>query len=223
MRVMGLDACKGGWIGVVLDDGRFEQATYLPSVLVSYPWIGSIDVHGVDMPIGLPAGDAPRAADLAARASLGRRRSTIFLAPQRAAFRSTTYAQARIGPAGRGLTAQAFALRAKILEIEEWIERGADNVYEVHPELSFLAMRGGPAIQAPKKTWAGAMQRRQLLADVGVELPDDLGREGEKAAVDDVLDAAAVAWSAQRIATGQARSLPDPPEVIDGRQVAIWA
>jgi predicted RNase H-like nuclease len=38
---------------------------------------------------------------------------------------------------------------------------------------------------------------------------------------DDILDAAAVAWSADRIARGQASSLPDPPQVA-AVPIAIW-
>jgi predicted RNase H-like nuclease len=38
-----------------------------------------------------------------------------------------------------------------------------------------------------------------------------------------VLDAAAAAWSADRIATGTAKALPDPPELTTaGRRIAIW-
>jgi predicted RNase H-like nuclease len=40
--------------------------------------------------------------------------------------------------------------------------------------------------------------------------------------LDDVLDAAAVAWTANRIAVGIASTLPDPPEQVGGRRVAIW-
>jgi len=41
--------------------------------------------------------------------------------------------------------------------------------------------------------------------------------------LDDVVDAAVVAWSATRIARGEAQSLPEPPEHdSDGRPVAIW-
>jgi predicted RNase H-like nuclease len=71
------------------------------------------------------------------------------------------------------------------------------------------------------------MTRRALLSTVGLRLPDDLGRAG-RVAVDDLLDAAAVAWSAGRIATGQASCLPDPPQAgppqagPDGRAIAIW-
>jgi predicted RNase H-like nuclease len=40
---------------------------------------------------------------------------------------------------------------------------------------------------------------------------------------DDILDAAAVAWSATRIARGQADSFPRPPQPDDtGQPIAIW-
>ena len=40
---------------------------------------------------------------------------------------------------------------------------------------------------------------------------------------DDLLDAAAAAWTARRVLAGSARPLPDPPEVdSSGRPVAIW-
>ena len=94
-------------------------------------------------------------------------------------------------------------------------------VCEVHPELSFAEM-AGEVLAERKTTWAGAMRRRALLAAHGLTLPDDLGSAGREAKVDDVLDAAAVAWTARRIAGGRARTFPDPPEILDGRTVAVW-
>jgi predicted RNase H-like nuclease len=53
-------------------------------------------------------------------------------------------------------------------------------------------------------------------------LPDAIPGVGGVVA-DDVVDAAAVAWTARRIATGAARTLPEVPEPGDGgRAVAIW-
>ena len=40
--------------------------------------------------------------------------------------------------------------------------------------------------------------------------------------LDDVVDAAAAARSANRIALGTSSSLPDPPEMVDGPRVEIW-
>jgi len=49
------------------------------------------------------------------------------------------------------------------------------------------------------------------------------GEVGAEVAVDDILDAAVAAWTARRVARGQALSMPDPPEIFsDGLLCAIW-
>jgi predicted RNase H-like nuclease len=119
------------------------------------------------------------------------------------------------------VSAQAWSLAVKMLDVEPAWVAAPDRVFEVHPELSFAAMRGAPLEQA-KRTWAGMRARVELLATVGIVLPDDLGAAG-RAGVDDVLDAAAVAWSAARLARGAAACVPDPPaRDAAGRPVAIW-
>jgi predicted RNase H-like nuclease len=93
-------------------------------------------------------------------------------------------------------------------------------MFEVHPEVSFREMAGAP-LEHAKRSWNGQMERRRLLAGGGIELPDDLGSLGP-VPPDDVLDAAAAAWSANRIADGVARAFPNPPQRIGDRDVAIW-
>jgi predicted RNase H-like nuclease len=75
-----------------------------------------------------------------------------------------------------------------------------------------------------KKTWGGAHVRRQRLIDAGIIVPDDLG-EVDQVGIDDILDAGIAAWSARRIAGGQARSFPAEASQRDasGRMIAIWA
>jgi predicted RNase H-like nuclease len=93
---------------------------------------------------------------------------------------------------------------------------------EAHPELSFAAMAGAP-LRDSKSTWAGAVRRRQLLMAQGIDLDGDLGLSGLRVGVDDVLDAAAVAWTARRVADGGARRLPAETERFsDGVDCAIW-
>lgn len=66
------------------------------------------------------------------------------------------------------------------------------------------------------------MERRHLLQEDGIHLPDRLTEAGA-VPVDDLLDAAVGAWSAVRFSRNEAQSIPAPPEVDDrGRQVAIW-
>jgi predicted RNase H-like nuclease len=114
------------------------------------------------------------------------------------------------------LSAQSFALGKKILEVEARLN---ERVFEVHPEVSFAAL-AGQHLRYSKRSWNGQMERRELLAAAGLELPDEL--DGGEAAADDVLDAAIAAWTAERKLRGEARTLPAEPPVVNGRAVAIW-
>ena len=79
---------------------------------------------------------------------------------------------------------------------------------EVHPEVSFALLAGGPLAFA-KRTWNGQRERLRLLAVAGIELPDRLDVGLVRA--DDVLDAAVAAWSAIRIARGEHVTFPGDP------------
>jgi predicted RNase H-like nuclease len=69
-----------------------------------------------------------------------------------------------------------------------------------------------------KHSAAGLAVRRALLASAGITLP----AAPAGAAEDDLLDAAAVAWSARRIAAGTAAVLSDPAQRgDDGLEIAI--
>lgn len=223
MRVLGLDACRRGWAGVLLDhDGRTD-GVFLGEVAAADAL--EVDGIGIDIPIGL-ASDHVRAADRAARAFLGPRRSSVFLTPTRPALEHDTHAAASAANrelTGSGISVQAHALRPKVLEVDAWVRTATVPVWEVHPEVAFALLLGAPAAH-PKRTWAGQQERRRALAGAGIDL-DDVGEVGALAAADDVLDAAAVAWSTLRLVRGDGRSFPDPPEHYDGwpHPVAIFA
>ena len=200
-------------MAVVVEDMRFTGSLVAGTFAELREALAGAAAVGVDIPIGLPR-EGVRRADVAARAFVGPRRSSVFPAPPRAALTAATYAEARaILPS---LSAQSFALARKILEVDACLD---DRVFEVHPEVSFAALAGRQLVH-PKRSWNGQMERRRLLAGAGIELPDDLA--GGMAAADDVLDAAIVAWSAARKVRGDAATLPADPPVHDGRPVAIW-
>ena len=214
-RVAGVDACRGGWVAVVLECGTFADTLFAPTFVGLLERLKDVAAIGVDIPIGLPAAGG-RAADAAARVFVGPRRSSVFPTPPRQALLAATYAEARaLVPS---LSAQSFALRQKILEVEASV--GDERVFEVHPEVSFVALAGGSHLHHPKRTWNGRTERRRLLAQQGIDLPDEVA--ADQAAPDDVLDAAAAAWSAMRVARGEARTLPAEAPVQEGRVVAIW-
>jgi predicted RNase H-like nuclease len=153
---------------------------------------------------------------------LGSRRSTVFLTPPRDVLEVTPYAAANALSRERhgfGISKQSYMLRAKILEVDA-IARNDGRFFEVHPEVAFRSLSA--ADLSPKKTYDGVRERYRALRSVGIELPSELGSAG-RAPVDDVLDAAAVAWVGRRIASGAARSMPDPPDTDPaGLVMAIW-
>lgn len=223
MRVLGIDACRRGWAGVLLDEDGTTDGVFLRDIT----GVDGLDVAGIgiDIPIGLAA-DHVREADLAARTFLGPRRSSVFLTPTRAALAEEDHATAsRVNRelTGSGISIQAHALRPKVLEVDGWVRTAGVPVWEVHPEVAFALLLGAPAAH-PKRTWAGQRERRLALAAAGIEL-GAVGEVGARAAADDVLDAAAVAWSTRRLVRGEGRSFPDPPERYEGwpHPVAIFA
>ncbi len=177
-------------------------------------------VVGIDMPLGLLS-RGWRVADAEARQRLGARRSSIFAIPPASVWEQADYHAAlaecrRL--TGQGFSIQAWGLRPKLLEAGQYRRQGPQRLYEVHPELSFACLAGAP-LPEPKHRPAGQALRRSLLTAAGLEVPDD---PGWRRAAADVLDAAAVAWTARRIAAGQAAALPDPPQTgEDGLEIAI--
>jgi predicted RNase H-like nuclease len=223
--VVGVDACKTGWIAVVLGDGGDPKAHHLPTIDAVGLWAADAAAITIDIPIGLPT-RAPRNADVLARAFVGTRRNSVFVTPVRAAIEAQTHTlgtQAALAHTGAGISQQAYALGPKILEVERWAPSSPCPVCEVHPEVSFTVLLGAPAL-ASKKSWAGMVERRHGLEAEGISMDHIHGVGATRASVDDMLDAAVAAWSAARIARGAARSFPDPPDLdASGNTIAIWA
>jgi predicted RNase H-like nuclease len=208
VRVAGLDGTKGGWVAVVLDDGAFAGDRLIQPVEATFDELPDADILAIDVPIGF----GPRQADVAARRFLTGAASTVFTTPTRELLENP------FGP-GLGISAQAHALGPRILHVTQ-LAQSDERLYEVHPEVSFRAMNGGRPLRRRKRWAGGVVERVELLRRHGIAL-----MELDAAAsvpVDDVLDAAAAAWSAHRIGLGTAHTLPDPSEVVDGRRVAIW-
>jgi len=220
-RVVGLDAAgRHGWLAIVVDDSGFVDARFGTAAEL-IDWAGPVEAIGIDIPIGHV--DAPRRrADVEARAFIGARGSSVFAAPPLQVLDAPTYLEANqtLTVMGRPkLSRQAWNLVPRIVEVAA-IAQSDPRVVEVHPEVSFTVMAGRP-LEWSKKSWNGLQERRRLLGAAGIVLPD--GSESLAGVVtDDVVDAAAAAWSARRVANGTARTFPDPPERSDGRPVAIW-
>ena len=217
MVVAGVDGCRFGWVCVMKDSdtnrvsacllGRFDE------VLAMTPRLGLV---AVDVPIGLvEAGH--RECDVAARRVLGPgRASSVFPAPVRAVLGAREYREACAiseGAHGKKISKQTFAILSKIREVDEFLcgdLKRQSWVREVHPEVCFWAWNGMRPMLHKKKSSAGKAEREALVeavygeayrAIVGQFRRKDCGR-------DDVLDAFAALWTAERIAAGLAIRLP---------------
>ncbi len=229
--MIGIDGCKGGWIAVAGDDGRalaYRTCASLQQLLDESP----DDVVGIDMPIGLlDAGRrGGRTADAEARRLLPGFAASIFSAPVRPAldhphdYRAAHAASVASSSDGVGLSRQSHALTRKIAEVDTLMTPALQSrVREVHPELSFAEMNGGP-LSHRKRSGAGFFERLRLLEACGVFVPErSAADEGLRFAVDDLLDAMAAWWTARRIAEGVAEAVPAEAE-YDSRGLAmqVW-
>jgi predicted RNase H-like nuclease len=215
--VVGADLCAGSWAVIRLVDGRFDAGTVLPSLAeVASTFGADASVIAVDIPLSYPAhGTKGRICEREGRKLLGARRSSVFdtypevvLAAENHAA-ANAIAQATIGC---GISQQSYALRAGIKEAIALSERDP-RLHETHPELVFLRLAG---TLASKKSWTGFRQRLLALETAGVKLPVEFP-EMDKAAMDDVLDAAAAALAADQIALGTGNRLP-----TQVTEPAIW-
>jgi predicted RNase H-like nuclease len=224
MRVVGVDAWRRGWVAVALTDGGFSGLRTGASLTDCLDGTNQ-GITGIDMPLGLLE-SGWRVADQQARRLLGPRRSSVFAIPPRQVWAQPGYPAANQvcrELTGQGFSIQAWGLRVRLLEANEYRETCGHPLYEVHPELAFAAMAGQPLADS-KHTAEGRQHRRELLARRGITLPVTVMpvTVGHRPPATDVLDAAAVAWSAYRIATGQAITLPDPPQYdAKGQEIAI--
>jgi predicted RNase H-like nuclease len=221
---VGLDGARAGWVAVHLRrEGPADVTVH--GALDDLP-VASDVVLAVDMPIG--AVDGRRDADVAARAALPGRASSVFGAPPRSVLdavargevsdHAAASALAR-RQAGLGLTQQAWRLVPRILELER-LAAARPAVLEVHPELAYAVVLGAPA--PPKRTWAGRQVRAETLRRLGVRLPARFVGD-DRVATDDVLDAAICAWVAAAPSDERCSFPAEPVQRDGGRPIAIHA
>jgi predicted RNase H-like nuclease len=211
-RCAGVDGCRGGWV-VATREGITVEPAIAVVVDAGYAAVA------IDMPIGLPS-SAPRRSEIEARRYLAPRGSTVFPTPARACLAATDYRHAcELSMAARNvkLSKQSWHILGKIAEVDRAVTPAhSDSVVEAHPECSFLAMNGEQPL-ASKHTAIGIEQRLALVeAAFGIDARL-VTRTGTTATVDDVLDAYAVLWTAERFAAGLHLTFPAVGQDVDER------
>jgi predicted RNase H-like nuclease len=218
-RAAGVDGCKTGWLCVTREGaGAISSACFASAeeLLRQEP---RPDVLAIDIPIGLLE-RGPRECDRAARVVLGKRRSSVFPAPPRAVLEASSWQHAceiRNGLERRRISKQTWAIVPKIREIDAALRNELGRsawVREVHPEVCFWAWRGAPMTHA-KKTRPGQLERLALVSQhfgLAAFSAVRLRYPKRNVADDDILDAFAALWTAERILRGEEVQMPpDPP------------
>ena len=171
----GADVTKGRWVVVVLEDGCFKRALVEKTIADVLDAVGGFSVLAVDIPIGLPGGRGHRRCDVEAKALLKAKASSVFFAPPHRVILEPIYERANLlskTEYRRGISRQAYGLRAKILEVAPFASQD-DRIIEAHPEVCFHTMKGAP-LEYSKKTWNGQMERRSLLEAQGIKIRTSL-------------------------------------------------
>lgn len=225
----GVVPCPGGWL---VQPARLFTATIVPEepfVLQSLADV--IDYRPsyvyivVDAPIGIP--DKPfggyRPCDTAARELLGwPRRTSIAKVPCREALYAPNMAAAqKLDPWITPLMYRKFAwMREVDTEIQAYHQR---RIFAGHPELSVLLVNQDKAASTSSFWSDGPAERLALFQE---RLPGlravAMARPPEGASLRHVLNAAALLWTARRIAGRAITRVPQDPVWDDeGRRVEI--
>lgn len=245
----GIDGCRGGWIVARWDGAQVLTLARVTHVHELFEAPDAPDITAIDMPIGLPerVGAGGRAPERLVRPLLGLRQSSVFSVPARAAvmagvgpgdetsrYRAACAAALASSDPPRAVAKQCFHLFPKMAEVDHLLRSRPKlraRLVECHPEVAFWAMNGQAALDLPKKVKnrpypPGLDLRLTLLGASGVpcDLLNAQTARALGAGLDDLIDAAACAVTAKRVAEGKALRFPDPPEAdAFGLPVAIVA
>jgi predicted RNase H-like nuclease len=226
MFVVGVDGCRAGWVAFKVEVRSLATSAELvdvPKLLKSQP--NDLLCVAIDIPIGLL--DQSRACDKVARKLLGQPRGTsVFAAPCRAALSATTHAaanQINRENTGRGLSQQAFGIIQKIKQVDDAIRAECQRwALEVHPEVCFWALNQHQPMKHNKKTKEGATERIAVLRPVFPEIEQRLANRPPRVGADDLLDAAAAAWTALRWHHNEAERVCSPECDPRSLTTTIW-
>jgi predicted RNase H-like nuclease len=202
MIVAGVDGCPAGWIAFKVElPSRVTSVEVidLPAWLKNRP--DELASVGIDIPIGLL--DHPRGCDIEARERLGwPRKASVFPAPCRAALTGKNHAEASAvnrQKTGRGLSQQAFHIGSKIKQVDDAMTPERQQwAFEVHPEVCFWKLNSERPMQHNKKTEPSRNERLNLLRTEFPDIQQHLLNRPSGVGKDDLLDAAAAAWTALR-------------------------
>lgn len=215
--IAGVDGYKNRWIAA-LDDGTGQVRTEIVDSFSDLLANEELELIIIDMPIGL-TDSGPRQCDRLARKRIGPRRNSVFPAPIRPMLSAESWEEAceiRVFVEAKRCSKQAFGILPKIRTIDRLMTPSSqERVREGHPEVSFSELAGKPMSHYKGKP-EGGLERRLLLSHCFPDVNDILDSVRPASASVDVCDALALLWTARRVRSGSAVTLPPQPQ-LDSR------
>lgn len=231
-RLAGVDGCKKGWICIIKDTetGAISSELFSTAKLL-HKQFSDDSIIAVDIPIGL-SGNGYRLCDSQAKEILGPRQSSVFHAPIRSILPISNHKEANEinkKTCKRGLSIQAFSICKKIREFDEILSKQPSlqqRIKEVHPELCFWAWNRNQPMHCAKKTNEGKKARHNIVTEYyGAASVQNVRSKylRKEVADDDIYDAYAALWTAERIVRGEAGRIPDSPPCDEtGLLMEMW-
>jgi len=122
----------------------------------------------------------------------------------------------------RGMSQQAWGIAPKIKQVDDAITPDSQRwAFEVHPEVCFWALNERCPMKYNKKTTEGAAERIAVLHPVFPEIERHLANRPSRVGMDDLLDAAAAAWTALRRHRNKAECVGTPERDEMGLETTI--
>jgi predicted RNase H-like nuclease len=159
-------------------------------------------------------------------------KSSVFPAPVRAALGAASYEAACVEShkaCGKKISRQTFGILPRIRDVDSLLRKSPallNSVYEVHPEVCFVLWNDGRPLRNPKTSGFGFLERLALVQAVFGSWPEEVRAtvRRNQVADDDILDAFAALWTAQRIHDGRAVRIENTDERDDcGLPMQMWA
>ena len=194
-------------------------------------------IVAVDMPLGLPtATEEWRPCETGARELLGEaREKAVFRSPPLCTLGALDHDDAdrlAVEAGGTILHGDTYRLLPKCRDAREALQPGAfrlsawPQVAEVHAEVCFWGLNGRQPTRFGKRQQAGEDERLQLLrpefSNLATAVTEAANRAGYELDQYDLLDAAAAAWTARRVASRTAEDLGGGEFDEDGFPMSIW-
>ena len=182
IKYVGVDGCKGGWIGVGLSDGGCWDVSVCKEFADLVAHFGDACIILVDMPIGLHKTGAMefRCCDEEARCHLEKRKGSVFQVPSQKfvtkVMKNPSWSQTNAnnwlianseGSKINKIGAQGFGIIRKIGELRDFLNNNRDadlpKIMEAHPEICFWALNGRQPMSAHKSEAFGLAERFEIV------------------------------------------------------------